>query len=105
MPHTAFVIMPIRHGEEFEHYRAIYADFVRPTLEQAGYIVTRADDIRRTGAITKDIVLRLSEADVVVADLTDLNANVFYELGIRHVLRKSGTIMLCDKLRTPNPPF
>lgn len=41
----------------------------------------------RTGAFIKDILMQLNQADVVLADLTDMNPNVFYELGVRHTLR------------------
>lgn len=40
----------------------------------------------RTGAFIKDILTKLNQADVVLADLTDMNPNVFYELGVRHTL-------------------
>ena len=41
----------------------------------------------RPGAFIKDILMQLNQADVVLADLTDMNPNVFYELGVRHTLR------------------
>ncbi|MGL5826991.1 MAG: hypothetical protein ACRCYU_19585 [Nocardioides sp.] len=104
---TAFVVMPIRKPgtQDHTHFRAIYDEYIKPRLEAHGYLVARADDIQKSGAISKDIVLRLASADLVVADLTDLNANVFYELGIRHALRSRGTIMILDEDRTPEIPF
>lgn len=103
----AFVAMPIKEigSPEFLHFRALYDDVIQPSLQAAGYDSTRADDIQRTGAVTKDIIRRLAEADLVVADLSDLNPNVFYELGIRHALRGSGTIMMLDQARTRGLPF
>lgn len=107
MKRTAFVIMPIRSPgtEEHRHFAAIYGDYIRPVLEAASFDVTRADDVARSGAITKDIVERIATADMVVADLTDLNPNVFYELGIRHALKANGTMMIIDDDRTQNIPF
>ncbi|WP_300683287.1 hypothetical protein [Nocardioides sp.] len=103
----AFVIMPIRKegSEEHRHFQTIYFDYVRPELEKAGYDVTRADEVAKAGAISRDIVERLATADLVVADLTDLNPNVFYELGIRHALRAHGTLIIRDEDRTPDLPF
>lgn len=93
-----FVVMPIRTqgSPEFRHFRALYENVIKPTVELAGFRVTRADDLQQSGSITKDIILPLASADLVVADLTGLNANVFYELGVRHALRGQGTIMIMD---------
>ena len=46
--------------------------------------VRNADEIPGRNLITEAIVHNLKTADLVIADLTDLNSNVFYELGIRH---------------------
>jgi hypothetical protein len=62
--------------------------------------VTRYDKSR--GNFVKGIVANLLNADLVIADLTGLNPNVFYELGIRHTL-KNGTILLTQDISTlPN---
>jgi tetratricopeptide (TPR) repeat protein len=104
---TCFVIMPIlREGTpEHVHFRNLYDVAIKPTLTAMGYEVKRADEVQDGGSITKDIVLRLAEADLVVADLTDLNPNVFYELGVRHVFRRSGTVIIADDSRTKSVPF
>lgn len=44
----------------------------------------RVDEISRPGSITRDIVEGILDADIIIADLTDKNPNVFYELGIAH---------------------
>ncbi|MDQ0762719.1 tetratricopeptide repeat protein [Streptomyces canus] len=102
---NCFVIMPIRKPgtEEYEHYRALRDTVIEPVIKELGYKVTRADDVAKGGAITADIVRRLTTADLVVADLTDLNANVFYELGIRHALRGQGTVMMVDTEKSTIP--
>ena len=59
-------------------------------------VMMRIKGVRRhdaNGDIRADMFALILEADVVVCDLTILNANVFYELGIRHALRKKRTIM------------
>src|ERR1035437_2086613 len=103
---VCFVIMPIRHEgtTDYDHFRALYNE-LSPPIANRGYRVVRADDIQRGGAITKDILLALAQADLVVADLTDLNPNVFYELGVRHSLRGKGTVLIVDEVRTPDVPF
>lgn len=104
---TAFVIMPIKKigSDEYQHFRSLYDEVLKPCLESCGYEARRADDVQKTGAITRDIILRLAESDLVLADLTDLNPNVFYELGVRHALRGAGTVMLLDEIRTTDVPF
>lgn len=85
---TAFVLMPF--DPEFD---AIFNDLIRPALEEVGYDVKRADSILNQQNILKDIVRGIAEADLVVADLTSLNANVFYELGVSHTMQKP-TVLL-----------
>jgi tetratricopeptide (TPR) repeat protein len=104
---TCFVVMPIRKDgtSEHAHFKSLYNVVLKPTLSAAGYEVIRGDEVQDNGAITKNIVTQLAEADLVVADLTDLNPNVFYELGVRHVFRSSGTIVIVDELRTDSVPF
>lgn len=71
----AFVLMPF--DPEFD---LIFNKLIKPALEDVGYEVTRADSFLNQENILKDVVRGIAEADLVVADLTTLNANVFYEL-------------------------
>lgn len=102
---SAFVIMPIRTPgtAEFEHYRALFEGVIAPAIADFDYSVKRADDFQSSGSITKDIILPLATADLVVADLTSLNPNVFYELGVRHTLVRRGTIMIMDEAQSDIP--
>ena len=104
---SCFVIMPIRSEgtEEHLHFLTLYEEWLRPVLIENQFQVERADQINSVGAITQDVVMRLATADLVIADLTDLNPNVFYELGVRHSLRGVGTIMILDEGRTDHIPF
>jgi hypothetical protein len=63
-------------------------------LEPIGYKVVRSDEISEPGSITIQIIRKLVEAEVVVADLTGINPNVMYELAIRHVLKKPVILMV-----------
>lgn len=80
-----FVISPIGN----EELDVVLDHIIRPAAKSAGIdSVIRADEIHSSGKITTDIVGHLQGADIVVAILTARNANVFYELAIRHILRK-----------------
>jgi tetratricopeptide (TPR) repeat protein len=105
MGKICFVIMPFGGSDENKkrHFMGVYQSILKPAAEAAGYTVKRADIGREPGNITADIINDLASADMVIADLTGGNANVFFELGIRHVLRKSGTVHIVD--RSEEIPF
>jgi hypothetical protein len=91
-PPKAFVLMPFQ--PEFD---AIYSDLIVPALDEAGYEVKRADSLLDQRNILADIVRGIAEADLVIAELTILNPNVLYELGIAHGLMKP-TIMITQDI-------
>jgi len=82
---VCYVIMPFH-----ERYAPAYTLGIRPAIDnialQRGekWECRRSDDIKVPGSITKEIVTSLHTADLVIADLTGNNPNVFYELGIAH---------------------
>jgi len=79
----AFILMPFT-----ESLNDVYDFLIKGALVEAGYQVKRADDIKSQSNILEDIVKGIIESDLIVADLTDSNANVYYELGIAHTLQK-----------------
>jgi len=94
-PH-AFVIMPFgkKKGADGSPYdfNAIYTQLIKPTLENAGFESFRADEEDSSGDILTDMFQELLLADLCLVDMSIDNANVFYELGIRHAFRKRGTV-------------
>ena len=95
LPH-AFVIMPFgrKQGPDghWIDFNSIYQELIKPALEEAGFESFRADEEAATGDILTDMFQELLLADLAIADLSIDNANVFYELGIRHVMRKRGVV-------------
>lgn len=92
-----FVIAPI--GEKYSETR-IYSDrvlneVIKPITEQFSYETIRAP-LSEGGIINSKIIKKLFDADLVIADLTDLNPNVLYELGVRHAINKP-TIQIIKK--------
>ncbi len=84
----AFVIMPF--APDFDE---IYNLFIATTLADAGFEVFRADTILSQRNILEDVISSISESDLIVADLTGANANVYYELGLAHALGKRVLLM------------
>jgi tetratricopeptide (TPR) repeat protein len=103
-----FVLMPFGKkpdptgGEpiDFDH---IYETAIRRALDDAGLEAIRADEERTGGIIHKAMFERLLLCDYALADLTCANANVFYELGVRHAVRPATTLVIFGKGHVP--PF
>ena len=94
-PH-AFVIMPFGRKQsadgEWIDFDRIYRQLIHPALVDAGFEPFRADEENVTGDILTDMFQELLLADLVIADLSIDNANVFYELGVRHAMRRRGLV-------------
>lgn len=88
---TCFVVMPFG-GISDRYYSQIY----EPAIEEAGALPVRADDVFRAGSILQDIVDMLAQSSVVLADISESNRNVHYELGLAHALGKP-TILVAPK--------
>jgi tetratricopeptide (TPR) repeat protein len=73
-------------------FNAIYSQLIKPALELAGFEPFRADEETASGDILTDMFQELLLADLCIADMSIDNANVFYELGIRHAFRKRGVV-------------
>ncbi len=102
-----FVLMPfgVKHdpsGGPDIPFDTIYETAIRPGIEGAGMQPIRADEERTGGIIHRAMFERLLLCDFAVADLTTANANVFYELGVRHATRPATTLAIFAE-RQPLP--
>lgn len=83
-----FVIMP------FGGYFDIYYDRIyKVAITNAGLTPRRADDLFRPSSIVQDIWELTKSANIILADLTGKNPNVFYELGLAHALAKPAVLI------------
>ena len=105
-PPLCFVVMPFGvkpdgRGKKVD-FDAVYADLLAPAIREAGLEPLRADQELVGGIIHKPMYERLILADYAIADLTTVNPNVFYELGVRHAVRPYATVLVsADVKRVP----
>lgn len=96
----AFIIRPFgtREGINFDK---VEEALIAPALEKIGAQGRTTIEILEAGNIRIDMFQRLLVSDLVVADISTNNPNVFYELGIRHALRDRRTYLIRAKTRSP----
>jgi hypothetical protein len=102
-----FILMPfgkkLGAGGATIDFDAIYRDLIKPAVDAAKLMPIRADEEQAGGIIHKPMFERLILCDYAIADLTTANANVFYELGVRHAVKPATTVLLfaADGTRLP----
>lgn len=87
---ACFIIAPIGEAESETRKRSdqVLKHVISPAAVECGYTATRADQISEPGIITSQVIQHIVDDPLVIADLTERNPNVFYELAIRHAIRK-----------------
>jgi tetratricopeptide (TPR) repeat protein len=101
-----FAIMPYGLDDQGKkEFSLVYRLLIKEAADQCGLTCIRSDLNPQGGYIMTNVLNDLANSDIVVADLTDLNWNVAYELGIRHALRKKGTILICNERHKSKLPF
>jgi hypothetical protein len=102
---TCFVIGPIGDPDTDTRRRAddLLNYIIKEVLEKPPFdmIVDRADEMQKPGLIPGQVIERVVNADLAVADLADSNPNVFYELALRHVSRKPVVHLLLEGQKLP----
>ncbi len=101
-----FVLMPFGikpgFGGASINFDSVYEKLIAPAIDEAGFDAIRADEEVVGGIIHKPMFERLILCPFAVADLTLANANVFYELGVRHAFRPFSTVpIFADAGRLP----
>ena len=99
---NVFIVRPFgtQAGIDFDR---VERDLIRPVLDELQYAGGTTGEIVRAGNIRLDMFEQLLLADLVIADISIHNANVYYELGVRHALRDRRTVLL--RARIQEVPF
>ena len=87
---------------QFSGFEELYKEVIEPVTKSFGLRPYRADEVFGPGNIIDDIIRGIETAQIVIAEITPPNENVFYEVGYAHALKKP-TILLAD--RTKKLPF
>ena len=93
----AFIISPIGSPESDTRKRSedVKDMLIKPIVEdEFGFECKRADESYDNPKIDVDVIKHLIEDELVIADLTDHNANVFYELAVRHSVQKPVILLI-----------
>jgi hypothetical protein len=90
-PPKAFVVMQFTPP-----YNELYTDVISPVCEELGLNPVRADETYGPGIIIADITRDITEAKVIIAEISSANPNVYYEVGYAHALNKP-TILIAEK--------
>lgn len=71
-----------------------FSELIKPVFESLGFLCFRTIELNYSGSIERKMYEYILKADFVVADLSTLNPNALYELGVRHALKPFTTIMI-----------
>ena len=83
----------------------VHTELIDPALARCGLAGGTTAEVEDAGNIRADMFALILEADLVICDITVHNANVFYELGIRHALRKKHTVLIKGDPSADITPF
>lgn len=105
----AFIIRPFGKkldgaGKEID-FDLAHSKLFKPALDAVGLAGSTTGEIVDSGNIREDMFHLIIEADLVLCDITIHNANVFYELGIRHALRKKRSVLVKGEPVRDSTPF
>ena len=103
----AFIVRPFGTKNNI-NFNEVEKQLIDPALNRLDITGRTTMEIRRQGNIRLDMFQRLLTADIVIADISIQNANVYYELGVRHALRGKHTFMIRASgadLKTDEVPF
>jgi O-acetyl-ADP-ribose deacetylase (regulator of RNase III) len=102
-----FVIMPFGKKKDIDgcevDFDYVYHELIYKAVKELGVDCERCDEIISSGSIHKKMFRGIFDADVSVVDITSLNPNVFYELGVRHALHKHVTLVIRRNSNTSIP--
>lgn len=92
-PKLCFVIMPFS-----EERKEVYKHGIAPACQRAGFAALRVDEVKGHFNINRKIIENIFNSAAVIAEITDHNPNVFYEMGVAHAIANK-TIMIAQNAK------
>ena len=93
----SFVLMPFK-----DELKDVYWKAIKPACDSAGFRALRVDELEDVVFnINRKIIEYIFKSDVIVADLTELNPNVFYEMGVAHAIDNKTIMIIENKEKVP----
>ena len=87
----AFIVMQFSSP-----YNEVYRDAIQPLVAEIGFDPLRVDEVSAPRIIINDIKNQIAEASIVIAEITEANPNVYYEVGMAHAIDKP-TVLLAQR--------
>ena len=105
-----FVVMGYGRKFDYRHKRYInldetYKRIIEPAVKRAGFKCIRCDSDKHSGIIDLKMYQYLKNSEFVIADISTLNPNALYELGIRHGIKPYSTILMMENKGKKDLPF
>jgi len=79
----------------------LYGTVIRPVVKDLGMESFRLDEFSPSAILQKTLIKAIITSDLMIADITTLNPNVLYEIGIRHALKRRRTLLISAEARLP----
>lgn len=100
---TCFIVCPI--GSEGSDVRkrsdTLFKHVISPVCQECSFDPVRIDKENTNGSLTDEIITHIKTDDLVIADITDLNPNAFYEIGYRAALKKPAIHLMSKDTNIP----
>jgi len=84
-----------------KQYDLLFQQVLKPALESAGMQALRADSVLDQHSVMRDVIEGIAKATLIVAEISQVNANVYYELGLAHALFKPTILLTQDVAKVP----
>ena len=95
---TCFVSLPFGRKPKadgtIQDFDALYLKLIKPALQGLGYVARRSDELGGSAVIHKAQWAAVMNSDAMIADVSTKNPNVLYELGLRHAVNPSPTVVM-----------
>jgi hypothetical protein len=84
-------------------FASVWNDYLKPIIQEVGLRPVRVDEKFSSSSIIMDILDGIASANLVLADLTGGNPNVFYEVGLAHAVKRDSQVVLLTQNRSEVP--